>query len=165
MKGVSEQRPTLIGANTIQDTVRQVLCFEHRGLIEEVAEMLGMPVETVRTQLDSRRAKSVLLDIVRAVEFLTGDRRLGRILAWPGRCIGPDPGELAPCGDIDKEGCEVFVAMGKAVKSAQDAIEDGEVTLAEGRDVLGCIDDVRQQLAEFEAVVLGKCPSLARENK
>ena len=139
-------------ATEIAETVHQVLVYEHRGALQDVADLLEIPYTTVHSQLTGQ-ARTLPWDTVRAAHFVTLSRRLERYLAWPGLRIvkasdGLNPGKCLP-GEV----ADISDAAGALRQQALEFAKDGQYDPSEIAEMENGLDKVERELNEVRAIL------------
>ncbi len=143
-------------ADGLKMACHQAAVVERRSTIYEAQDILGVAHTTLRSQLDPNQTKSIPLDTVRVLHWLTRDRRIERQLLWPGLWAVPDLDCLIHSGDPDKEIGDVHIRLGRLQQNIRLALEDGQISPQERKELWKLYVEADNEWREIGALIQGK---------
>ena len=133
--------------------VHSALTGHSRGAINQVADLLGWPYQTVYSQIDPHNPVRMRSDVVRAAYFTTRSEEIKNLLLGPEFLVSPNPAKLVRVEDHESEAMDVMVALSELVAKLREALADSIIDGNEGPEVDLLTSYVDEQWAELKKLM------------
>ena len=138
--------------DVLAEIVKDELTGHSRHGINQVAELLGWPYQTVYSQLDGRA--KINFEVLRAAWVVTQSQTILDLLLSPGFLAMPSPDSIrCTLKDPESEILDVYTSLTKAADKFREVMTDGIIDSLEAPEMDSLVIRVDREWAEVKAAI------------
>ena len=136
----------------LAEIVKDELTGHSRQAINQVAELLGWPYQTVYSQLDG--GAKINFEVLRAAWVVTQSQTILDLLLSPGFLAMPSPDSIrGTLKDPESEILDVYTSLTKAADKFRELMGDGVIDPLEAPEIDPLVNQVDREWAEVKAAI------------